>query len=116
MAGPGNKPNRPLVCAPKCPVTYPTSTGDVRQLQIEDIKRLVLEPGDILVVKVADRVTADQAHRIKSQVQQIVAGHEVLVVDRVEFQVLRDGKLIASTADQQAWRGRRRRLLGWFSR
>jgi hypothetical protein len=52
-----------------------------KPLELADVQRLRLEPGDALVILVPGRVTADQAHRIKDQVETFAPGHEVAVLE-----------------------------------
>ena len=44
-----------------------------------DVKRLRLKPGDIIVVNVDRQITAEEAHRLKERVEQLLVGHQVLV-------------------------------------
>ena len=57
---------------------------------LEDIWRLVLEPGDILVVRVQGTVTMEVAERITRTVEHYLPGHKVLVLpaEQVDIQVL----------------------------
>lgn len=47
---------------------------------LEDIRRLVLEPGDVLVVRVEGAVTMQMAEAITRSVEQYLPGHKVLVL------------------------------------
>ena len=56
---------------------------------VTDVERLHLEPGDVVVVRVDQRITVEQAARIKELVAPVVAPNRVLVTGSdVRLQVL----------------------------
>lgn len=59
------------------------------RIDVEDIKRLAINPGEVLVVRLHDGATKDDADRIASQVKaRLPEGVEVLVTANVELSVL----------------------------
>jgi hypothetical protein len=50
-------------------------------LERADVQRLRLQPDDALVIRVPGRVSADQAQRIKAQVEVFAPGHKVAVLE-----------------------------------
>lgn len=67
--------------APK--VTPTTGTGGHRDREIRylgDVKRLALNPGDIVVVSTDDEMSVEAAQRLRAQIQQKVPLHEVIVL------------------------------------
>jgi hypothetical protein len=50
-------------------------------LKIEDIKRLRLEPGDILILRMRGRITMAAAEHIRNVFQNEIPGHKVMVLE-----------------------------------
>jgi len=58
--------------------------------KLEKLQVLTLQPGDILVVTSHARLSAQQLHHLKEQLEQFVPGHQVMVVSSdVELAALR---------------------------
>jgi hypothetical protein len=57
-------------------------------VQIEDIKRLTLNPGDILVVKVSEEACHEDLDRIRTTLSEKFSVNEVLVTCGMELSVL----------------------------
>lgn len=45
-----------------------------------DVQRLELRPGDVVVIRVSEHISAETAARVRSYCSQAFAGHEVLVL------------------------------------
>ena len=46
-----------------------------------DLQRLQLEPGDILVLRTKELISADTADRLHENFKRILPGHKVIVLD-----------------------------------
>jgi hypothetical protein len=56
---------------------------------IEELFRLRLRPGDILVAKLRFRpVTREQFDHIEAELRKLVPGHEVVVLSEIDLEVL----------------------------
>lgn len=54
----------------------------IERLELQDVRRLRLAPGDVLVVRIPERITREQAERIKRTVQDALpAARPVLVFE-----------------------------------
>ncbi|MDX0572174.1 hypothetical protein GOD68_18265 [Sinorhizobium medicae] len=51
------------------------------KIQIEDIRRIELKPGDKLVLKVSGRVSEEMAVRLRKHLEDFAPGVPVLVLD-----------------------------------
>jgi hypothetical protein len=56
-------------------------TDDTRIKYLGDVQRLALKPGDIIVVSVDAKISAEMAHRMHALVRDVVGKqHEVLII------------------------------------
>jgi hypothetical protein len=64
---------------------------DFPPVRLEHVRRLRLDPEDILVVKCPHRVTPETAQRIKEQAMFATGGHQrIMVIDQgMDIEVLR---------------------------
>lgn len=59
------------------------------QIEVEDVQRLHLEPGDTLVFKVRRDLTPEQAERIREVAKQALPDHRFLVLtEGIDLQVV----------------------------
>ena len=49
--------------------------------EITEVQRIALNPGDVVVARVAGRLTAKQAHMVSQQLRKAFPSNEVLVLD-----------------------------------
>jgi hypothetical protein len=49
--------------------------------EIQDLKRITYSPDDVIVARVGRPVSAQEAHQIKTQLQDAFPGRKVLVID-----------------------------------
>jgi hypothetical protein len=72
--------------------------------QIEDIRRLHLDPGDVIVLKVQHPLTQAQADRMVQRMRAVLPGHKCLVLDHdVDLTVVSAGPTIEQTTRPQRW-------------
>ncbi len=63
------------------PLDDAVATEPQPQFLFQDVQRMVLSPGDTIVLKVPGRVSDQQAQFIKNLMQDKFPGHEVLILD-----------------------------------
>ena len=51
-------------------------------IEIKDIQRVKLEPGDVLVVRYERPMSIEMAQRIKDRIRRVFPNNDVLVFDR----------------------------------
>lgn len=57
--------------------------------EIEEVRRISLKPGDVLLVRVDREISAAEAQQIKDIVQPKFPANEVLIADqRADFEVI----------------------------
>lgn len=60
------------------------------EIQIEDVKRLDVQAGDVLLVTVPQHTTHEQAERIKNHFETTLPVRAVLVTSGIEVEVARE--------------------------
>jgi hypothetical protein len=51
-------------------------------IDLQDIQRLRLEPGDVLVLRMPDRLTAAAVEHLANTMQDAIPGHKVIVLEK----------------------------------
>lgn len=46
-----------------------------------EVKRMTIQPDDVIVVECAPRISADMAARIREIVEHVFAGHDILILE-----------------------------------
>jgi hypothetical protein len=57
------------------------STQEARPAELEHLRVLRLEPGDVLVLTCPDPLTFERAETLRARVKQEFPGHKVIVID-----------------------------------
>ena len=61
-----------------------------KRLSLENLQRLDLQAGDLLVVKINDAISGETMQRIKAEVSALIPHHDVIVISGgMELSVLR---------------------------
>ncbi len=64
-------------------------------IQIEDVKKLQLEPGDILVIRIPRQYAAPALERLRQRVCELIPDHKVLVLgSEVDLEILRGSRIL----------------------
>lgn len=64
--------------------------SDQIEIKLPDLSRVALEPGDVLLVRVAHQIDQSTAHAIKEAVKSHFPGHDVAVLGQgAELSVVR---------------------------
>lgn len=59
---------------------------------IERVEAVRLEPGDVVVLTVAQPIPMAVAESLKEQLRPVFPGHKVLIVSQAELEILRPGE------------------------
>lgn len=71
-----------------------------------EIAKLKLEPGDVLVVRLKDRVTADTVAKFRYDLKQVTGGHKCMILDNgTDLAVLAVAQIKAKTETQEEHAG-----------
>lgn len=59
--------------------------------ELEGVRILRLEPGDVLVLRAERRVSVAEANQLRERMESVFPGHKSLVLDGVTLEVARPG-------------------------
>lgn len=59
--------------------------------ELEEVRILRLEPGDVLVLEAKQRVSQAEAEKLRERIESVFPGHKALIIDGATLVVARPG-------------------------
>lgn len=70
-------------------------------IEVEEVRVLRLQPGDVLVAKVSDRITPETVEAVKWNLESAFPGYRVIVVSGIDLEVARPEHIDGSGGSDQ---------------